>query len=106
MPDCRSLARGAFLCLLLAAAASFASGQTLVHHFLNGWFVYTGDHAVSNRWGVHMETQVRRTNFITGWQQLLLRPGVNFELRPGVTLSAGYVSLHTWAARRRGAAHD
>ncbi|MCZ2080547.1 MAG: DUF2490 domain-containing protein [Bryobacteraceae bacterium] len=55
------------------------------------WFGYNGDHALSSRWGIHFDTQVRRHPFITKWQQYAVRPGVNFQLNGLIRLSAGYL---------------
>lgn len=62
----------------------------------NGWYMYLGDHPLSGRWGVHLEGQWRRSNVITKWQQLLLRPGVNYDLNEAVMLTAGYAFIDTW----------
>ena len=52
-------------------------------HNAHGWFNYFGDHPISDsKWGLHLEGQYRRHNVITQWQQLLLRPGVNYQLTP------------------------
>ena len=57
----------------------------------NAWFMYFGDHPVAKtRWGIHLEGQWRRANVGTQWQQLLLRPGVNFQLTKKVMLTGGY----------------
>jgi hypothetical protein len=63
------------------------------------WFMYFGDHAVSSRWALHAEAQVRRAEGTLGterWQQLLLRPGVIYTLTRDVRLSAGYAYINTW----------
>src|SRR4051812_40848320 len=57
----------------------------------NAWFMYFGDHPVEkSRWGVHLEGQWRRTDVGLKWQQLLLRPAVNFQLNKKVMLTGGY----------------
>jgi hypothetical protein len=62
----------------------------------HGWFMYFGDHPVrSSRWGVHLEGQWRRHDVAARWQQLLLRPGVNYTLNPNVMLTAGYGFIAT-----------
>lgn len=58
--------------------------------------MYFGDHPVSPRWGVHVEGQWRRAEVVTQWQQLLLRPGVNYHLRPNVMFTAGYGYIRTY----------
>jgi hypothetical protein len=74
-------------------APSLLLGQQRVNdNNFHGWFTYFGDHPVAtgSKWGVHLEGQYRRHNFITQWQQLLLRPGVNYQVSKKVTLTAGY----------------
>lgn len=60
------------------------------------WTVYSGDHPVSERWGLHFDGQWRRAEFGGKWQQLLLRPGVNFALTRRVQLTAGYAYIRTY----------
>lgn len=76
------------LVCLLSAAVSF--GQSLTDDNSHGWYMYFGDHAVSKHWGVHVEGQWRRAEVITQWQQLLLRPGVNYQLNRNMMLTLGY----------------
>jgi len=61
----------------------------------NAWFNYFGDHAVSRKVGLHLEGQWRRHGPVDRWQQLLLRPGVNFYVNPNVMLTAGYGFIRT-----------
>ena len=62
----------------------------------NAWFMYFGDHPIAKtRWGIHLEGQWRRTDVGLKWQQLLLRPGVNFQLHRKVVLTAGYGFIDT-----------
>lgn len=87
--------------MVLAASALPASAQpggdlTYDNNF-NQWLVYSGDHAVSGKWGVHLEGQWRRNEF-TRPQQLLLRPAVNYQLTDNVILTAGYVWVSTHRA--------
>lgn len=74
---------------------NISSAQTVQDHNLNAWFMYFGDHPVSNRWSLHLEAQVRRSDVILTWQQLLLRPGVNFQLNKYVTLTGGYAYVRS-----------
>jgi hypothetical protein len=63
----------------------------------NGWYMYFGDHPVRDGpWGVHLEGQWRRHDAITKGQQLLLRPGVNYEVSENLLLSAGYAFVDTF----------
>lgn len=63
----------------------------------HGWYNYFGDHPLGkSRWGLHLEGQWRRSDGITRWQQLLLRPGVNYQIHPRVMLTAGYGFIDTF----------
>src|SRR5262249_23692754 len=84
--------------LLAALAPALAGAQDRIHdHNAHGWYNYFGDHPIAgSRWGLHLEGQYRRHNVITQWQQLLLRPGVNYQLRPKVMLTAGYCVVRSY----------
>jgi hypothetical protein len=59
--------------------------------------MYFGDHAVSGGpWGVHLEGQWRRHDAGARWQQLLLRPGVNYQVNENLMLTAGYAFVDTF----------
>ena len=89
-----------------AAFAAAASGQTNVaplRQFTtneHGWYNYFGDHPLKtgSRWGIHLEGQWRRHDVIARWQQLLIRPGVNYEANKNLMLTAGYgyVTTHRY----------
>jgi hypothetical protein len=62
----------------------------------NGWYMYFGDHPIAkSRWGLHLEGQWRRADVALKWQQLLLRPGVNYQLNKKVLLTGGYGFIQT-----------
>ena len=63
----------------------------------NAWFMYFGDHPLTktSKWGIHLEGQWRRANSGTQWQQLLLRPGVNYTVNKKLTLTGGYGFVQT-----------
>jgi hypothetical protein len=82
-----------------AAATAQPSGPRDVADNTNAWAMYFGDHAVSRRWALHAEAQVRRAGGaagLAGWQQLLLRPGLIYTLSPGARVTAGYAFVDTW----------
>lgn len=61
------------------------------------WLVYIGDHPIAgSRWGAHLEGHFRRAGFGAVWQQILLRPAVNFQLTKQLSLSAGYTHFTTY----------
>ena len=68
-------------------------------HNAHGWYSYAGDHPIRNtKWGLHLEGQYRRHDVIQKWQQLMLRPAVNYQLSSSLTLTAGYgfIRTHTY----------
>ena len=71
------------VCLPLAAATD---------NNANAWFMYFGDHPFSktSKWGLHLEGQFRRADVGLKWQQLLLRPAINYQLNKKVALTGGY----------------
>lgn len=58
--------------------------------------MYFGNHKVSDKWGVHVEAQIRRSGIINNSQQLLLRTGINYHLSPNVFATAGYAYIETY----------
>jgi hypothetical protein len=80
-----------FIWLALAAIVSVpCSAQGLQDTNVNAWFMYFGDHPVSDRFGVHLEGQARRADAGLTWQQLLIRPGINYQLNGNVMFTVGY----------------
>ena len=61
-----------------------------------GWYVFEGDHALGPRFTVHTEAQARRTGLIADWQQLLLRAGLGYQVRPRLKVGGGYTYLRTY----------
>ena len=84
------------LLLLLPLGARAQSPAGRIDDFNRiGWYVYEGDHRLGARLTVHTEYQARRTGFITGWQQSLLRGGVGYQVLPRLKLGGGYTFLST-----------
>jgi hypothetical protein len=87
---------------LLVISVLGLCGQTstakVQDHNFNGWYMYFGDHPLKGKWGLHLEGQWRRYEAITKPQQLLLRPAINYDLRPDVmfTLGYGYITSHRY----------
>lgn len=62
----------------------------------NVWLMYFGTHALSSKWSLHTEVQLRRHNFIADPQQLLLRTGINYNLSPRAMVTLGYAFVETY----------
>jgi hypothetical protein len=85
------------LLLLTALLVSVPARADVLDSNGNLWLNYVGDHPLfGSKWGLHLEAQTRRADFGENWQQLLLRPGINYTLNPNTVLSAGYAWVHTW----------
>lgn len=90
-------------CLLLPFLAAFFLASTglaadrLTDSNGNLWLNYVGDHPLGNSpWGLHLEVQNRRADFGDAWQQLLVRPGINYQLSPTLSVSAGWAYVRTY----------
>lgn len=84
---------------LLVACVSLAMGQeNKLHQYadnFNAWYMYFGDHKFSEKWGIHLEAQFRRSSLIANPQQLLLRTGLNYHFNPQVFATFGYCYVET-----------
>lgn len=85
---------GVAIATLAALTPSFA--QTTTDTNTNAWLMYFGDHTLGSRWGVHLEGQFRRSDTCLGWQQLLLRPGVNFQINRYASATVGYAFVNSY----------
>lgn len=61
-----------------------------------GWYNYFGTFRLTEKWGIHSDYQFRRNEWISSWQQSLLRVGFNYELNPKCQLRAGYGWIETF----------
>ncbi|XWW45534.1 DUF2490 domain-containing protein [Fibrella sp. USSR17] len=82
-----------FFCMLIGRVS--AQSRVLDHQAI-GWYVYNGDHKVSEKWAIHTEYQWRRIELIRAWQQSLARLGVVRTLTDRVKLGAGYTYFTTF----------
>lgn len=85
-----------FFVAAILVTHAFSHAQVREHTSnTNGWFMYFGNHKLGERLGIHAEVQFRRNDIITENQQLLLRAGLDFYLRTGARLTAGYGFIQT-----------
>ena len=61
-----------------------------------GWYVYNGDHKLSDKWELHTEYQWRRIDFVRTWQQSLARLGLIRTLTDRLKVSGGYTFFTTY----------
>jgi hypothetical protein len=79
-----------YITLFSVLFSGSASGQKQIDPQHNSWYMYFGNHRITERWGLHTEYQFRRSGWIEKWQQSLLRVGVDHYFKQGVQLTAGY----------------
>lgn len=81
--------------LLLINSLYGAEAQRLADRNTIGWYAYTGNFKVSNKFSINTEYQWRRIDLIQNWQQGLYRTGLNYALNKNVNIIAGYAYAYT-----------
>ncbi|GAB3490551.1 hypothetical protein GCM10027341_02400 [Spirosoma knui] len=83
---------------LLSLLSFSASGQQSRLNDYNqiSWFVYNGDHKVSQKWAIHTEYQWRRVNWGKSWQQSLARLSAVYAVNDRIAVSSGYTYFVTY----------
>jgi hypothetical protein len=90
-----------FVRVIFLASLFFLStpsqAQTRTHAYnTNAWLMYFGNHKFSNTMGLHAEVQWRRSDLFSENQQLLLRTGLDFYVKPNLRLTVGYGFIETY----------
>lgn len=74
-----------------------AQNTRINDHNRVGWWAGFATIKLSPKWGIHGEYQWRREDFLTHWQQGMVRVGANYQINPKVQLRAGYAWIETFA---------
>jgi hypothetical protein len=85
--------------LMLAGVVCVCRAQTLAATAdnQNVWLNYVGDHPLfGGPLGLHLEVQNRLSEWGRDWQQLLIRPGINYQFTPNWSASLGYGFVRTY----------
>lgn len=87
--------------VLFSLAMAFAPNnkafcQKKIDAQTNSWYMYFGNHLLSERWGLHTEYQFRRTGLGQDWQQSLLRLGADYYAQNGLQITAGYAWIQSF----------
>lgn len=90
------LCRTTFVVCWLLTFSSYAQNERVSDYNTVGWYIYNGDHKLSERWQLHTEYQWRRVDLIRTWQQSLARLGLIYTLSDRVQLSSGYTNFVTY----------
>lgn len=62
-----------------------------------GWYNYFGTFHLNKKVSLHTEYQWRRAEFISNWQQSLLRIGMNYQMNQKMQFRFGYAWAETFA---------
>lgn len=62
---------------------------------LGNWFVYIGSKKLNEKWSLHNEVQYRNYNAIGDLEQLLLRTGIEYNLKPNAKVLLGYAYINS-----------
>lgn len=81
---------------LFLAHSAAAQNERIKDYNTNGWYMYFGDHKISEKWGAHTEIQLRRHNILKDPQQLLIRTGINYNLTDNAMFTLGYGFIETY----------
>ncbi len=74
----------------LTGTSAYAQSHRATDPNVNLWVSHWGDHRVSEHWSFHTEAHWRRAELGSNWQQLLLRPAVNYHMNDQVIFTLGY----------------
>ncbi len=83
--------------LFLCTASTSAQNTRLRDNNSIGWYTGTGTFAFNKKWSAHLEYQWRREDYLSTWQQSLLRTGINYHANSSTVLRIGYAWAETYA---------
>jgi hypothetical protein len=75
--------------LFILNIGAYAQSPRITDNQTNTWYMYMGNHKLSDKWELHTLYHFRRTDLGQSWQQSLARIGVNYHVAPGLVASAG-----------------
>lgn len=84
---------------LIATFISFsvqAWSQKNISDQSHGWYMYFGNHRLTEKVSLHSELQLRRNDIITDKQQVLTRIGLDYKLTAVVMATGGYGYIVTF----------
>ncbi|MCX8211893.1 MAG: DUF2490 domain-containing protein [Lewinella sp.] len=80
--------RFSLICLIYLGGFCSLSAQ-FADQF-NAWWMYFGNHKLTEKLSLHTEYQWRRSGLVSEWQQSLLRFGLDVKVADKTTLTGGY----------------
>ena len=81
---------GSVLFLLASFGGHVSQAQINSGVSQSAWYIYNGEHAINDRWGFRLESQIRRSPILENPQQFLFRSGVVRGVGKGFKATLGY----------------
>jgi hypothetical protein len=69
---------GFWIFIVLLFSSGLVQAQKQIDDQNNAWYMYFGNHKITDRWSIHTEYQWRRHDLGQTWQQSLARVGVDY----------------------------
>ena len=85
---------------LLLSVSLFSYSQNSDIHSYSSWSTVIVDYNINTSFYLKNEVHLRRTNFLSDWQQFIIRPSIHYKLNKTVDLSAGYSFLKNYHTTR------
>ena len=83
------------LLLFFMGGAFFCNAQDNGQDEFGAWYMYFGMNQISERLSIHTESQFRFYEMTSGFNQLLLRTGLNYHIDPNAMATLGYAYIDT-----------
>ncbi|AHM58546.1 hypothetical protein D770_01360 [Flammeovirgaceae bacterium 311] len=84
-----------FCCIVEVQAQ--AQQQKEIASSTNGWFLLMNEFRFSPKWFLSTEVHLRRADHVVNeWQQILLRPAINYRITPAIDFGVGYTYIRSF----------
>jgi len=95
------------LLIIIVLGVEFSSlSQKQISTQTHAWVMYTGNHKINSKWGIHSEYQWRRADLFQDWQQSLLRLGIDYYSPNNFQVTLGYGWIRSYQYGDQAIAHD
>jgi len=85
--------RTLLVAIITILAFQHASAQTKQEN--SGWFFLLNSTKFSEKWGMHLDVQVRSQDNWDGTKNILFRPGITYYINKNQNVTAGYLLAST-----------
>lgn len=77
------------------AIFSFNQISAQTRHEQSGWFFFLNSTKFNEKWGLHLDVQVRSHDDWNGIRSVLVRPGLTYYIKPNQNATVGYLYTPT-----------